>query len=1217
MDNLNSFEDLDYEYTHNIKLDSAIPPPYDRTLNVCWSRLPHGFKEGEGDVVAALPKDTCTTTQLPLPPRTSSTCHQDPSESSRKAGHWGYSSLPADVSLEICRYIVQQHSTDKPIRLSRWSVYTGLYPVKKDSSLVQGSEREIWESDFFEDHDQALRPLIPYLQVNRRFRAELVAVALLNSRYHLVVTPFGLTTDMPWLAKCGRFLNDITMEFDCTRFYGGKPRTREKIEAAIHSGVFNEQQLKTALAPGKDALESVKHYKCELIDVLKLLTCGRKYPIDRLTIMVRKYWGSRESMPQGYPYFDPTWLNFLLAIPSVLQSNVLNLETIGVPPRLLGLIITKFWGEAKPPTEDAQKPHFTWSPSPSTLWPEIPGQSAAISIRGSVDLTADYLLRLDSPGEVAIHTFSSREAEKEQQSAKKRQKSRRKKVKKSSTLPSLKPEIEPEPVAGHEEQQPGEQAHFQSPSRLSDSSPADVKPGSSLQMESRAAKALGTFDSSGMARFWNERKKTEPDEVSMSSPEKKALHMRRAQEKFAELSKLLEAASPKAPPGSSERSTVVAGAGVPRTGTGPEVPRATLAGGFVPLLSPVSQPATRQQPPSQVHVPPDPSAVPIPMTDGKWMRLTDEDSRPSRAGSTAQSGNGAGDLTDSRDCADTKPGDKDVLGIEECTRAKNKRKKRGNGKHAHSQAQHETSHADKVEASLKSLKDEWSATLGESSKMKQDKKKEESASGLELGCSSKKAENKKAGDNECEKSEGTLTSASGSEEAKSKAGLPQSSQTAQVSPPPPSDLHIAGSCLGNSGNMESGERPGSQSPPELQLPLSSEASIPLPTPWLSMEVPKEGIPNASDEDVKAGEEAKENKSSFPSQDTQVGGIASSKAGNSKEKGKGRWSGSLKPVGEDKKVERKSASRPQPPLPRSETQTVQVREPINQCQRPNYPHVSTKGFKQRPQGQPQRQQPHFHPKGLSTSASNLPPSQQPFLNGPEASALYHRDQNHRMDTLDMLRTMAQVQPMSQAPSIPPFQAPSIFQGQVPVIHPMYPASQVPITPQVPPVPRIPPSSLYSQAPMTHQVPPMSQVQFRSMPQMQPFIHNPYYSQVPTTTMSQVPPIPLALSSQQTNGISNGLIQCRVPIPAQAPNSNAERPHRQRSTTAGDCTRSATGVYDDDDDDGQGKGYPTSFGKGDTSVYAPASGRLNGLDGPGEETAKEEGKGKEVENKPEFQ
>ncbi|EGO55001.1 hypothetical protein NEUTE1DRAFT_47598 [Neurospora tetrasperma FGSC 2508] len=978
MDNLNSFDDLDYEYTHNIKFDSAVPPPYDRTLNICWSRLPRGSKKGDGDIVAALPKDTRTTTQLPLPLRTSSACHQDPSESLRKAGHWGYFSLPSNVSLKICRYIVQQHSTDKPIRLSRWSVYTGLYPVNKDTMLVQGSEQETWESEFFETHNQALHALSPYLQANRRFRADLVAAFLLNRRYHLVISPFGPTTNIPWLAKFGRYLKYITMEFDCTRFYGGKPRTREKIEAATHSGVFNEQQLKTALAPGKDALESVKHYKCALTDVLKLLTCGRQSPVNRLTIMVRKYWGSRESMPQGYPYFDPTWLNFLLLIPSVLQSNVLNLETIGVPPRLLGLMITKFWGEGKPPTEDAQRPHFTWSPSPSTLWPEMPGQSAAISICGSVDLTADYLLRLDSPGQVEIHTFPSREAQKQQQSAKKRRKSRRKKTKKSSTLP--KPE--PEPVAGHEEQQSGEQAHFQSPSRISGSSTVAVEAGSSHQMESRAAKALGTFGSLGMARFWNERKKTELDEVSMSSPEKKALHMRRAQEKFAELSKLLEEASPQAPPDSSERLTVVDDIAALRTGTGLEAPRATLAGGFVPLLPHFSQPATRQQPPSQLPVTPaspDTSAVPIPMPDGKWTRLTDEDSRPSSAGSTAQSGNGAGDLTDSRDCADTRSGDKDVLGIEEeCTLVKNKkrnkRKKRKNGKHTHSQAQHETSHADKVEASLKSLKDEWSATLGESSKMKQDKKKEESAAGPELGCSSNQAENKKAGENESEKSRGTLTSASSSKEATSKAGLPQSSQTAQVSPPPPSDLHIAGSCLGNSENMKSGERPGSQSPPELQLPPSSEASIPLPTLWLSMEVPREEIPNASDEDVKAGEEAKENKSSFPSQDTQVGGIASSKARNSKEKGKGRWTGSPKPVGEDKKVERKSASRPQPPLLRSETQIVQV---------------------------------------LTVS----------------------------------------------------------------------------------------------------KVPPMSQVQLQPMPQMQPFIHNPYYSQVPTTTMSQVPPIPPALSSQQ--------------------------------------------------------------------------------------------------------
>lgn len=292
----NSFEDLDHEYTHNIKFDSAVPPPYDRTLNICWSRLPRGSKEGEGDIVTALPKDTCATTQLPLPLGTSSACHQDPSKSLQNAGHWGYFSLPSNVSLKICRYIVQQHSTDKPIRLSRWSVYTGLYPVNKDTMLVQGSEQETWESEFFETHNQALHALSPYLQANRRFRADLVAAFLLNRRYHLVISPFGPTTNIPWLAKFGRYLKYITMEFDCTRFYGGKPRTREKIEAATHSGVFNEQQLKTALAPGKDALESVKHYKCALTDVLKLLTCGRQSPVNRLTIMVRRYWGSRESM---------------------------------------------------------------------------------------------------------------------------------------------------------------------------------------------------------------------------------------------------------------------------------------------------------------------------------------------------------------------------------------------------------------------------------------------------------------------------------------------------------------------------------------------------------------------------------------------------------------------------------------------------------------------------------------------------------------------------------------------------------------------------------------------------------------------------------------------------------------------------------------------------------------------------------------------------------
>ncbi|KAJ4390406.1 hypothetical protein N0V85_007252 [Neurospora sp. IMI 360204] len=465
-------KDLDFEYTCKIKYDDAVPPPWDRTLNVCWSRLPRGSKEGEGDDVAAvkamtalntrddtaLAKDTCTTTES----GTSSTSDQNPSESPPKAGHWSYLTLPAKARLKICCYIVQQHSTDKPISLSRLSVYSGLYSI-----------------GFFEAPKQASHALTPYFLVSRGFRNNLSAAFFLTRRFHFVVSPFKHVTDLNWLDINGRFLTNITMEFDCTRNYGGKPKTREIVEAAKYVGSVHKEQLKTALAPGKDAWESVGHYKGVLLPILKGLTSGREFPVNRLTIMVRKYHGSRESMPQGYPYFDPIWLNFLLTIPSVLKSNVLNLETIGVPPRLLGLIINTFWGEGKPPTEDAQRQHFSWSPTPPTLWPEMSGQSAAISVPGSIDLTVQYLLTLDHPGEVEIRTFPSQEAQQEQQeqqeqqSAKKRKSkrkskrtSKRKKTKKSSILPKEAPIPQPEPVVEDEEQS-GEQAHSQPPSRLS------------------------------------------------------------------------------------------------------------------------------------------------------------------------------------------------------------------------------------------------------------------------------------------------------------------------------------------------------------------------------------------------------------------------------------------------------------------------------------------------------------------------------------------------------------------------------------------------------------------------------------------------------------------------------------------------------------------------------------------------------------------------------
>ncbi|KAK1779611.1 hypothetical protein QBC45DRAFT_392293 [Copromyces sp. CBS 386.78] len=374
---------LDYEYTCRTKDDDAVPPPRDWTLNVCWSRFPQASKRGEGDDVAAFQSMTSTE------PKTK-----------HKLGHWGYFCLPANVALKICRYIVHNHSTDKPIRLSTSSVYNGPYPVNQNG-----------KNEFFESVDQASCALSRYWHVSHSFKLDVQAAFFLTRRFHLVISPFGPTADMGWLHSHGRFVKNITIEFDCTKHYGGKPMMRELDEATGCPELFDKKQLQKITAPDKDARRSVDYYKLTLKPVLEHLISGRGFPIDRLTIMVRKYHGSRENMPRGYPYFDPTWLNFLLLIPRVLQSNVLSLETIGVPPRLLGLIIHRFWREGKPPTEDAQRQHFRWGPFPPTLWPLMPGHTAAVSVPGSIDPTVDRLLRLDHPGEVAIFPLPEEESQ--------------------------------------------------------------------------------------------------------------------------------------------------------------------------------------------------------------------------------------------------------------------------------------------------------------------------------------------------------------------------------------------------------------------------------------------------------------------------------------------------------------------------------------------------------------------------------------------------------------------------------------------------------------------------------------------------------------------------------------------------------------------------------------------------------------------------------------
>ena len=66
--------------------------------------------------------------------------------------------------------------------------------------------------------------------------------------------------------------------------------------------MFDKRQLEAMVLLGernmKDAGGSVKFYKLVLKQVLEHLTAGRTLPIDRLAIVVRKYHGSRESLPR-------------------------------------------------------------------------------------------------------------------------------------------------------------------------------------------------------------------------------------------------------------------------------------------------------------------------------------------------------------------------------------------------------------------------------------------------------------------------------------------------------------------------------------------------------------------------------------------------------------------------------------------------------------------------------------------------------------------------------------------------------------------------------------------------------------------------------------------------------------------------------------------------------------------------------------------------------
>ncbi|KAK3951381.1 hypothetical protein QBC32DRAFT_215132 [Pseudoneurospora amorphoporcata] len=1063
-------KDLDYEYTCRTKDDDAVPPPWDWTLNVCWFRFPQASKRGQGDDdVAAF---QCMTA---MNSRCTSTEH--------KPGHWGYFCLPANVALKICRYIVQNHSTDKPARLSTSCVYNGPYPVNQNG-----------ESEFFESVDQASGALSRYWQVSHSFKLDVQAAFFLTRRFHLVISPFGPTEDMGWLHSHGRFVKNITIEFDCTKFYGGKPMMRELDAATGCPELFDKKQLQEITAPDKDARRSVGYYKLTFKPVLEYLSSGRAFPIDRLTIMVRKYHGSRENMPRGYPYFDPIWLNFLLLIPRALQSNVLSLETIGVPPRLLGLMIHRFWREGKPPTEDAQRQHFRWGPFPPTLWPLMPGHTAAVSVPGSIDPTVDRLLRLDRPGEVAIFPLPEEESQESRDARAawemltkwkaKKPPSQGKEILQTCALTETKVKSEQEPSTKAMEQQQQQQQQTQQPRRLSrllkfmNPGKGEAGPSGSLTATKAMPKEAEPADNGRQSqlaehsrRNFKEQELDEDGDAMSSSPKKrKALHMQRARDRPTELANVLD-----------------------------EVDEFPIPPGFFdPIL-------------------PRPSS-PIAPTGSTTANAT----TGTIAGPAAFENNDSGlGLWETEDTA---------FSAEQPWTKVEKKSRRRNGSKQLQISQTKTnkkSTARQVQTSLQNLKAEWTATVGEfSNKTKHDSNKAESIAG-----SSKKGETKKAGENKSVKSGSTATSASNSRESRSSTKDVRLPETrAPPSPPRTSELHIAGSQLDKPGKTKAEDKDAESGIALIVKETGSKDSVgtlpssqsSLPTLHLSMEeVPKVRLPLPKNDEV-------EKPTRSPPQSE----------AKSKEQGKGLRTGSPKPLLEDKGVEGMQADDKAAPQPQPQLQVPSLQRKTKMFQSAKNVEKINKGLARTKAFPPQGQQQHFHPAGPFPSAP-YPYSQLSFQSQTEASAFYNHYRKPKELALGMLPTMggSRTMPqyshapiMSQAPPTsmpqPQDQWQPMYQAQVPVMHPWGPTaqmppvftmSQMPGAPQVRNLSQVPPSSqvqTMSKAPVMplYQTQPMSQMQ--PLPQTQAFIHpqpnipTDFYQVPPPTTMSQVPPNPPA-------------------------------------------------------------------------------------------------------------
>ncbi|KAJ9150460.1 hypothetical protein NKR23_g3739 [Pleurostoma richardsiae] len=331
-------------------------PAWDRTVDVEWHRYVDRSDGNTSEKSKHTRKFAQTLSKFRL------TADRDPDNNAQPQSR--YFQLPDEIRLRVAQLLIADHDPGKPILMN-----------------MRGAELPAWSPSSFAAFAPLLRALEPCLTTCFDLRADVMTALLMAQRFHLVFGPYVRPSLNPlatrFATRYAPCMQLVTLELDFARLG------------------FGPSWDAAGLAPGNLGVGT-------LVDdwVGAMLERNGSAPMDNLTLLCRRFYGSRPGTDPPLPYVPIAAFTSADGI-GALAGLIDSVRIAGFSEAWTTAMIRHLWGANMPHSAAERSTHLVRH-TPSRVWPLLPGQAARLDYGPGYRRRSSGLRRSETTGRVVV-----------------------------------------------------------------------------------------------------------------------------------------------------------------------------------------------------------------------------------------------------------------------------------------------------------------------------------------------------------------------------------------------------------------------------------------------------------------------------------------------------------------------------------------------------------------------------------------------------------------------------------------------------------------------------------------------------------------------------------------------------------------------------------------------------------------------------------------------